>query len=220
MKILNLYAGIGGNRKLWGGDIEVVAVENNEKIAQIYQDFFPNDTVIVADAHAYLLEHYKEFDFIWSSPPCPTHSQLGRLRVLSDSKVTGAYLSKARYPDMKLYEEIILLKHFFKGKYCVENVIAYYEPLIKPIEIQRHHFWSNFYIPQIKLSADNIDKGKVREWEERLGFDLSPYKGVEKRLLLRNCVRPELGLHIFLEACKAMGVSKIDLSSQTNMTLF
>ena len=28
MKILNLYAGIGGNRKLWGDEHEVVAVEN------------------------------------------------------------------------------------------------------------------------------------------------------------------------------------------------
>lgn len=26
IKILNLYAGIGGNRKLWDGDIEVTAI--------------------------------------------------------------------------------------------------------------------------------------------------------------------------------------------------
>jgi site-specific DNA-cytosine methylase len=74
MKILNLYAGIGGNRKLWGDEHEVTAVENNEKIAKIYKDLFPKDQVIIADAHEYLLEHHKEFDFIWSSPPCPTHS--------------------------------------------------------------------------------------------------------------------------------------------------
>jgi hypothetical protein len=30
MKILNLYAGIGGNRKLWGDEHEIVAVENNK----------------------------------------------------------------------------------------------------------------------------------------------------------------------------------------------
>jgi len=70
IKILNLYAGIGGNRKLWPDqEIEVTAIENNKSIAKIYKDFFPNDTVIVGDAHQYLLEHYKEFDFIWSSPP-------------------------------------------------------------------------------------------------------------------------------------------------------
>jgi len=199
MKVLNLYAGIGGNRKLWT-DVEITSVELDPKIASIYKDFFPNDTLIVGDAHQYLLEHYAEFDFIWASPPCPTHSQLGRLRVLSDSKVTGAYLSKAKYPDMKLYEEIILLKHFFKGKWCIENVIAYYQPLIKPTEIQRHHFWHNFHIRQIELDADNIDCGKVKEWENKLGFDLSKYPNLDKRKALRNCVRPELGLHILNES--------------------
>lgn len=199
MRILNLYAGIGGNRKLWARS-EVVAVELDPTIAGIYQEFYPNDTVIVGDAHKYLLENYEEFDFIWSSPPCPTHSQLGRLRVLSDSKITGAYLSKAKYPDMKLYEEILLLKHYFKGKWCVENVIAFYDPLIRPTEIQRHHFWSNFHIKQINISADNIDNGKIKIWEERLGFNLSKYANIDKRNILRNCVRPELGLHILNEA--------------------
>lgn len=199
MKVLNLYAGIGGNRKLWGG-AQITSVELNPQVASIYKDFFPNDILVVGDAHQYLLEHYKEFDFIWSSPPCPTHSQLGRLRVLSDSKITGAYLSDAKYPDMKLYEEIILLKYFFKGKWCVENVIAYYEPLIRPRELQRHHFWSNFHIGHIDLPPDNIDNGKIGDWEKSLGFDLSKYVNLDKRKALRNCVRPELGLHIFNES--------------------
>ena len=43
MRILNLYAGIGGNRKLWGDEHEVTAVEYDSEIAGIYQDFFPND---------------------------------------------------------------------------------------------------------------------------------------------------------------------------------
>ncbi len=196
MKILNLYAGIGGNRKLWGDEHEITAIEYKQEIADIYIDLFPNDKIVVGDAHYYLLKHFEEFDFIWSSPPCPTHSQLGRLRALNKhNEATGQY-SPPRYSDMKLYEEIILLKHFFKGKWCVENVIAYYEPLIRPTEIQRHHFWSNFHIRQIKLDADNIDKGKVKEWEEKFGFDLSKYKGVNKRLVLRNCVHPIMGKHI------------------------
>ena len=58
MKILNLYAGIGGNRKLWGDGHEITAIEFNPEIAKIYQDFFPNDKVIVTDAHQYLLEHF------------------------------------------------------------------------------------------------------------------------------------------------------------------
>ena len=137
MKVLNLYAGIGGNRKLWQ-DVEVTAIELDEKIAAIYKDLYPNDTVIVEDAHEYLLNNYEQFDFIWSSPPCPTHS------------VTNYFLNAQgikRYPDMKLWQEIILLKHFFKGKYCIENVMSYYEPMFYPQISGRHYFWANFKIP-------------------------------------------------------------------------
>ena len=92
LKVLNNYCGIGGNRKLWT-DVDVTAVELDKNIAAVYQDFFPDDTVIVADAHEYLLEHYKEFDFIWSSPPCPTHS-----RLCSSKSGWGI----VDYPDMSL----------------------------------------------------------------------------------------------------------------------
>ena len=126
MKILNLYAGIGGNRKLWGDEHEVTAVELNPDIAAVYQQLFPNDTVIVGDAHQYLLDHYKEFDFIWSSPPCPTHSK-ARFALGVHGKGYPAV-----YPDMQLYQEIILLRHHFNGKYCVENVQYYYKPFIEP----------------------------------------------------------------------------------------
>lgn len=51
MKILNLYAGIGGNRKLWGNEHDITAVELRPEIAAIYHDLYPNDTVIVGDAH-------------------------------------------------------------------------------------------------------------------------------------------------------------------------
>ena len=74
MKILNLYSGIGGNRKLWGDKHEITAVEIDPKIAEIYQDFYPNDTVIVGDAHEYLRQHFREFDFIWAcTPALPYH---------------------------------------------------------------------------------------------------------------------------------------------------
>ena len=187
IKVLNLYCGIGGNRKLWEG-VEVTAVEYKPEIAKIYQHFFPKDKVVVADAHQYLLEHYKEFDFIWSSPPCPTHS---RMRFNHPVKV---------YPDMKLYQEIIFLQKFFKGKWLVENVIPYYEPLINPTKVlHRHCFWSNFDISEKEFEC--LKTGKmVREREflqEKLGFNLDSYSGVDKRLLLRNCVVPELGKHVF-----------------------
>lgn len=119
MKVLNLYAGIGGNRKLWE-DVEVTAVEYNEEIAAIYKDYFPNDNVIVTDAHEYLLQHYKEFDFIWSSPPCPTHS---RARYWGSKGGT----CEVKYPDWKLWQEILFLKHYCECPYVVENVIPFYE---------------------------------------------------------------------------------------------
>ncbi len=206
IKILNLYAGIGGNRKLWSGDIDVTAVELDPNIAKIYQDFFPKDKVIVADAHQYLLDHFKEFDFIWSSPPCPSHSKARFGLGVGSGKVKGIY------PDMRLYQEIIFLDKHFSGKWCVENVRAYYKPLIKPQEIGRHWYWSNFNIRNIKVSPSRISQQskkysksptrifKASDFEEVLGFDLSKHTGVDKRLLLRNCVEPQTGLHIFQEA--------------------
>ncbi len=205
MKILNLYAGIGGNRKLWGDEHEVTAVEYKPEIAKVYQDLFPADQVIVGDAHQYLLEHYNEFDFIWASPPCPTHSRARYGLGFHGGKVKGVY------PDMTLYQEIIFLKHHFKGKYCVENVQAYYKPLIEPQILGRHWYWANFEIPKIEVAKGGVSRVdnknpkysrspvkifNVADWEKRYDYDLSKYKIANKRLLLRNCVEPEIGLHI------------------------
>lgn len=194
LKVLNLYAGIGGNRKLWT-DVEVTAVEYDPKIAAIYQDHFPNDTVVVADAHAYLLEHFEEFEFIWASPPCPSHSKIRQ------GLGVGSGQNKPIYPDMKLYEEILLLKHYFKGKWVVENVISFYEPLIRPHELASHYFWANFHIAHIEGNSRE-HHSNIGGLQERKGFDLTKYKGVDKRYVLRNCVEPEVGLHILNYARK------------------
>lgn len=197
MKILNLYAGIGGNRKFWGNTHDITAVELNPEIAKIYQDFFPNDKMIITDAHEYLLEHFKEYDFIWSSPPCPTHSRIKKTQCNTISKKTGKYLSDIKYPDMKLYQEIILLQEWFNGLYCVENVIGYYEPLIQPQKMGRHYYWANFFISFINIETGNIQKGKRDEWKIKTGFDLSKYKiNHRKDTLYRNIMNPKLGLHI------------------------
>jgi DNA (cytosine-5)-methyltransferase 1 len=190
MKILNLYAGIGGNRKLWGDDHKITAVEFDPRVAAVYADLFPKDTVIVADAHQYLLEHYLEFDFIWSSPPCPSHSQM---RKNMSYGVMGA---KALYPDMKLYEEIIFLKHYFTGKWVVENVKPYYEYLIKPdFMLGRHPYWANFEVKTIiQFEADGIKKvGAAKTIAERFGYDLTNYNLPDKRKALRNAVNPLMG---------------------------
>lgn len=191
MKVLNLYAGIGGNRKLWE-DVEVTAVEYNPKIAKIYQDFFPKDTVIVGDAHQYLLDHFEEFDFIWASPPCQSHSSF-RKNICVRYRGTEPV-----YPDMTLWQEILFLKHHAKCDWIVENVKPYYDPLVKPTFIlQRHYFWSNKAIKEKEFKTDLIRKAQIPDLQEKHGFDLSNYKLSNKRQVLRNCVCPDVGQYIF-----------------------
>lgn len=185
MKILNLYAGIGGNRKLWGNEHQITAVEIDEQIAGIYKGNYPQDKVIVGDAHQYLLDHYKEFDFIWSSPPCPTHSRLNFAK------------KEKSYPSMVLYQEIIFLQSWFKGKFCVENVMPYYDPLIKPfIQLGRHYFWTNFNVAEKEFTNIDVARSTQLQLSEELGINIPRHKA---RLLLRNALKPEIALHIIKE---------------------
>jgi len=191
MKILNLYAGIGGNRTYWGEEHEITAIESDPIIESIYADRYPNDTTVVADAHQYLLEHYDEYDFIWSSPPCPSHS---RMRYWVGVKHKGY---NPLFPDMRLYEEVLFLKHHFDGPWCVENVRSYYEPLVSPQEVGRHYFWANFPIDNMKVEVTGIrSKNTIKSLEQHFGIDLSAYKLPNKRQVLRNCVEPQLAAHI------------------------
>lgn len=194
-KVLNLYACLGGNRYKWT-DCEVTAVELDPEIAELYKKRFPQDHVIVGDAHQYLLDHYKDFDFIWSSPPCPTHSKLVMI-----NKGVGSRKSKLKYPDLKLYEEIILLQNFYTGKFCIENVQPYYDFLIPGQKRGRHIFWTNFKLPttlSYRLDSINIKSSKISELEKYHDIDL---KGtcIKKRKdqMLRNLVDYEAGLTIF-----------------------
>ena len=191
MKILNLYAGIGGNRKLWtpnGDDHEITAVEIDKDVARPYYRSFPNDKLVFDDAHDYLLKHFQEYDFIWSSPPCPSHSR-------SSTSLSGWGIF--RYPDMKLYEEIIFLKYFFKGKWVVENVIPYYEPLVVPsANLDRHFFWSNFSIREFAVERNyDVSRATKETLAKHHGIVL-PEATKDQRKLLRNAVYPPLGKHI------------------------
>tara|TARA_R110000772_G_scaffold240733_1_gene352993 strand:+ start:44 stop:682 length:639 start_codon:yes stop_codon:yes gene_type:complete len=185
MKILNLYACLGGNRYKWDEvtDVEVTAVEWDEELARLYQERFPNDKVIVADAHQYLLDHYKEFDFIWSSPPCPTHS---RLVQSNKNKI------KMKYPDMSLYQEIIFLDKLYNGKYVVENVIPYYEPLIPAKKRHRHLYWCNFNLPnklthrEARISNGTQEVKKLCDFHD---YNFYKYKGKQPiNKIARNLV--------------------------------
>ena len=218
MKILNLYACLGGNRYKWNdvADIEVTAVELDPELARLYQERFPNDIVIIEDAHQYLIDHYKEFDFIWSSPPCPTHSRARGWNPKVETK----------YPDMKLYEEIILLETVskgeikrFKGKYVVENVIPYYEPLIPAKKRGRHLYWTNFNLPNNlnQRKGVQIGKGKdeVSAWCKFHDYDFRKYKGRQPmNKIARNLVDYKAGKTI-LET--ALGIINRENVNQTKL---
>ena len=216
-KVLNLYACLGGNRYKWDevANIDVTAVELDPEAARLYQERFPNDKVIVADAHQYLLDHYKEFDFIWSSPPCPTHS-----KVRFTQKNQDFYIPQ--YPNMMLYQEVIFLEHHFEGKYCIENVIPYYEPLIQAQKRGRHLYWCNFKLPLdiaersmrgIMCGQSNDEFKKLCEFHQ---YDFTKYKGEQSRTkMARNLVDFEVGKTIFETA---LGI--INKSNTRQQSLF
>lgn len=203
-KILNLYACLGGNRAKWDDvakdaqiEIEVTAVELDPEAARLYKERFPNDIVIVADAHQYLLDHFKEFDFIWSSPPCPSHS---RVRISQKNTKNFTHV----YPDMKLYEEVLFLENYYNGKYIVENVIPFYEPLIAAQKRGRHLYWSNFTIPNNidRLDGKGIVGANIKNEVEQLckfhDYDFRKYKGEQRvEKMARNLVDYEAGRTIF-----------------------
>ena len=193
LQVLNLYAGLGGNRKLWQ-NCDVTAVELEPKIAAVYSRLYPSDTVVVSDAHEYLEKNFREFDFIWSSPPCQTHSRMNKA-TRHDS---------VRFVDMKLYQEILFLQQWFAGKWVVENVVPYYKPLINPTQrVGRHLFWANFDfmafdIQPVSGFIQSASKQKMMDW---LGihYEENIYYGTNHCpvQILRNCVHPETGRHIF-----------------------
>ena len=193
MKILNLYAGIGGNRKLWEGH-DVTAVEYDPLIAGVYGDLFPDDELIVGDAHEYLRAHHHEFDFIWSSPPCQTHSSF---RYNIGVKLRG---TEEKFPDMTLYEEILFLKYHSTALWMVENVVPYYPAMLDPAKRNRHLYWANFEIPELPKLVENLREVQIAGLEKLHDVDLSAYKLPNKRQVLRNCVHRDTGLALLLAA--------------------
>ena len=214
-KILNLYACLGGNRCKWdevADNLQITAVELDPTAAELYQERFPKDTVIAADAHQYLLDHYKDFDFIWSSPPCPSHSRINISQYTRESW-------KPRYPDFALYQEVVFLDNFFKGQYCIENVIPYYKPLIPAKERGRHLYWTNFKLPHVLSERKNPDLSRTKDLINALSkfhdYDFRKYKG-EQRLnkMARNLVDYEAGKTI-LET--VLGIDKAKNTKQTEL---
>jgi DNA (cytosine-5)-methyltransferase 1 len=191
MKILNLYAGLGGNRRLWPNTDQVTAVELDGDIAAYYKDRYPEDKLVIGDAHQYLINHYQEYDFIWTSPPCQSHSSF---RFNIGVRYRGV---KPIYPDMSLWQEILLLQSHYQGNWVVENVKPYYKPLIKPtVELQRHLFWSNKPIKQAEFKSDSIRNSQIPHLQDHHQINLKGYKITNKRQALRNCVESHLGRYV------------------------
>jgi DNA (cytosine-5)-methyltransferase 1 len=177
--------------------VDVVAVELDPKIAAVYEKLYPNDSMFVEDAHKLLPEVYDQFDFIWSSPPCQSHSRMARANSRTAPK----------YPEMDLYQQIIFLKTYFKGGWIVENVKPYYAPLIPPTKvIGRHYFWANFDFEAEDIARpDNfINNGTLKgrealqDWLD-IHFEEKLYYGTNHcpAQVLRNCVHPIIGKQIF-----------------------
>lgn len=217
-RILNLYACLGGNRHKWdevaievGIEINVTAVELDPELAKLYKSRYPNDLVIVADAHKYLLDHYKEYDFVWSSPPCPKNS---KARFARKENTTP------EYPGLSLYEEIIFLDKWFRGKYCVENVIPYYTPLIPAKKRGRHLFWTNFNLPNIlsyRIAPSMESKGAFSKICDFHSINLDGYKGNQRKdKIARNLVDYEAGKTI-LET--VFNLSRSGLNEQIKLNL-
>jgi DNA (cytosine-5)-methyltransferase 1 len=122
-----------------------------------------------------------------------------------------------------LYQEIIFLQTHFKGKFCVENVIPYYQPLIPAQKRGRHLYWCNFVLPQnvnerIELRG-LIEERKSNAFKKLCQLheiDLSEYKGkTNKKKLARNLVDYEVGKTI-LETAKGI----IKKANQNQIELF
>ena len=118
------------------------------------------------------------------------------MRMLASKR--GSY--DAVLPNLELYEFIIFLDKFFKGKWVVENVIPYYDPLIKPRgKLGRHLIWCNFQFKEVPMH-DGLTNNE-RATHEKGIFDLRKFKLKHRKdQLIRNCVQPELGEHLLKSA--------------------
>lgn len=120
---------------------------------------------------------------------------------------------------MMLYQEIIFLQHYFKkGKWVVENVIPYYEPLIPAQKRGRHLYWANFNLPNNlgdRRFAISSAKQELKGLCEFHDYNFKQYNGSQPILkIARNLVDYEAGKTIF---STAMGIIDNGKSSQLQM---
>jgi DNA (cytosine-5)-methyltransferase 1 len=107
---------------------------------------------------------------------------------------------------MQLYQQILFLKHHFRGKWAVENVEPYYMPLLQPTTlIDRHPIWANFPIGPFRTGRDfdvmSPAADGLKKFEEYFGIVLP--KGTKNaRKLYRNVANPFMGAHVLKAAMR------------------
>ncbi len=154
IKILDLFCGLGGVARGFQEYLieknikfEYYAVDIDFKILLTHKILNPKSITIKKDAYSLRDEELKEYDFIWASPPCETHSHLNFYNWNNPKKF--------KPPDMRLYKLIKRL-HILNIPFIVENVKPYYKPPIKPCtKIGRHILWSNISLKPFKVNLPN-----------------------------------------------------------------
>ncbi len=159
IKILDLFCGIGGVAKGFqrylleqGMSFEYYAVDVDPKVLRAHKKFNPLSNTILRDAYSFTDDELLEFDFIWASPPCETHSRLNFYNWGNPKKY--------KEPDMRFYELIEML-YRLNIPFVVENVEPYYKPPIKPsVKVYRHVLWTNLSIRPFRVDLPNFSDVK------------------------------------------------------------
>lgn len=171
-------------------------------IAETYRDNFPDDTIIVKDVLSFVkTEDISIYDFIWTSPPCTTHTMW---------TMTRGY----NIPDLtSLYGLILFFGYILKDtNWIVENVRPWYTPLINPtFKLGRHYFWSNRKIPEKDFKDENerynIYRSSFGQLSKLYQLNVDRIKSLNKldrRQIVRNIVSPEIGLYVFQKMTKQL----------------
>lgn len=227
MKILNLFAGLGGNRQNWNGH-SIISIEINPGVAKLYQELYPDDIVLNMDVFDYLREkenNLKDFDFIWASPPCQSHSHMQLFTRHNNN-----------YPPIPRLDQtiglIIWLNKFYNNKFVVENVIPWYGLIdlrfnnIFKVKLDRHIFYSNFKIQSKKFrSRGSEGHGKIGGLMRMKGSELCNFHNLDISIIdklkglqesgndhlkvLRNLCNSELGDYILKQSLKENTLIKL-----------
>jgi len=130
-------------------------------------------------------------------------NHLGSVRSIFRGRNTGKMLKPNIVGD-GYYQ--VQLSNSLPRNAVLSNFTKQKEPdVIAPQKLEGHFYWSNFLITSYIGDGCREHDGTISELQKRKGFNIGKYKNIDKRLVLRNCVEPEIGKHIL--NC-ALGLNK------------